>query len=433
MTQQIFSSLKLLDVRLLDLDFRVADGNVKKGTEIDLTLGSDVRKQAQGGNPYLVILKVGVNDSDERFGESGFRMRATLAGVFELPEEGDEGAKVTLLSVNGLSLLYQTARTVFAGLGAQSSLGKFLLPTVNMAEYLSESPPSVAGMSTAMDPKPSEEEYVGGLQGPHGVLALMHEMAEQIDGSVPQGPMDIDAPFHYAHAFYGRDRRLYDAVRGLLEEGLPEEAWILTRPLFEDSVRLLQLAHSSRDDAAETLWDYVEFELGKLDGLAKESGRLGLVTAQEAARQADQIAADRGQLRDKRRETGSTAAKCRDPFLAPHKVLGEVEGCPNEWGLGGPALAALKDDLHSHLLAHRMVHSGVPSVVHMHATLDSGVSAILARTTDPRVIGGAGVFAMNSLLRAHVATGALLDWPESASVSNLYADVARLSESGAPE
>jgi len=132
-----FSGLDVTDISFVEIRFRVRPDIQAGDRSMKIGLGHEVRVSPDDGSKVLLVLNVGVNDDDpDLFEQHGFEFAARLSGVFgaEDLEENDERKLFVL--VNGLSLLYAEARSHFSQFSSSSTLGKVLLPSVNMLEYL---------------------------------------------------------------------------------------------------------------------------------------------------------------------------------------------------------------------------------------------------------------------------------------------------------
>src|SRR5688572_22695736 len=98
------------------------------------------------------------------------------------------------------------------------------------------------------------DESSTGRPSASDVLARAKELAAMITGDIADRAYEIPTAHTYVLGMFWRCVRLYDGVILLLEAQLPEEAAILGRSLFEESLRLQQLTDSSQRDALIVGW-----------------------------------------------------------------------------------------------------------------------------------------------------------------------------------
>jgi hypothetical protein len=190
-------------------------------------------------------------------------------------------------------------------------------------------------------------------------------------------------------SWYARTRSLFAATRLLLDAGYPEEAMILTRSVFEASLRLEYLAGES------------------------DSGRSALVLREitrsvEAFRRLDQ---ERRRLRpdpDKDKRVDSMINARLKAVQRAQERLGipRLRRFP-----GDKDLARTLGHLDSYFgsrLASEVTHGGhLAQATRMHAAKDE--LRVFHRNTDARFIAGVGVAAAEAALYAQRAVVAILD------------------------
>ena len=138
MANQILSPVKLLNYQVLDVAFVTKPETVKKQGDIDLGITTELKQREGGETNYLFILGLTVNESEARFEELGFRASVRLAAYLELPAEWPPEKKSAHASLNGLSVLYATARALLADISSQTPLGRFVLPTIDLAAFVNQ-------------------------------------------------------------------------------------------------------------------------------------------------------------------------------------------------------------------------------------------------------------------------------------------------------
>lgn len=134
----IYSDLRMQSYVITQLSMQVEPARDVVADRGSLSLDFDVRKKTDSEDDLLLELTVIVNRDDEDYDARGFRFLCTVAGFFELAElkraHPDEWE--SLFMSNGLSLLYGIARVRIDSISAVAPMGRFVLPCVNMPEFL---------------------------------------------------------------------------------------------------------------------------------------------------------------------------------------------------------------------------------------------------------------------------------------------------------
>ncbi|MBE0416531.1 MAG: protein-export chaperone SecB [Coriobacteriia bacterium] len=138
MSAGIYSDLRLRSYVVTHLQMQVDPARELITDEGSLSLAFDVRRKPDSSDDYLLELTVSVNSDEADYETRGFRFACTVAGFFEVgdvKETYPESWETHLLS-NGLSILFGIARVKIDELSAAAPMGRFVLPCVNMQEYL---------------------------------------------------------------------------------------------------------------------------------------------------------------------------------------------------------------------------------------------------------------------------------------------------------
>ena len=137
MTAIIEAKLHFLDYQVLGLNYEVDSEfqGMAEAPETTLNLKLDVRENVGSENHFMLLLEIMLNQSQEDFRRSGFRLATKIGGFFQLDPELSEQEKANYLLLNGSSMLYSTARGIVAQIMAQTPFGKQVLPSINMAEF----------------------------------------------------------------------------------------------------------------------------------------------------------------------------------------------------------------------------------------------------------------------------------------------------------
>ena len=138
MSEDIYSNLHMQNYIVTQLQMQVNPTHELVTNEGSLSLNFSVRQKPDSDDDFLLELTVAVNSDDEDCEARGFRFVCSVAGFFELRELREtypDSWRPTFLN-NGLSILYGIARVQIDGLSAIAPMGRFLLPCVNMQEFL---------------------------------------------------------------------------------------------------------------------------------------------------------------------------------------------------------------------------------------------------------------------------------------------------------
>lgn len=136
MSQDIMAKIRLLDYAVLNFAFEY------EGTEEEdlssIQFGMDFNVSINKENELLkkLDLLIRINEDESAFRKAGFRLSIDISGLYEFDEVLDAEQRDKMLGFNGIPMLFSTARGVVAQLTAQTPVGKFILPSINIAEFL---------------------------------------------------------------------------------------------------------------------------------------------------------------------------------------------------------------------------------------------------------------------------------------------------------
>ena len=109
----------------------------------------------------------------------------------------------------------------------------------------------------------------------HDLLQLLGRVSAQVLAIVPKGTIEKPKADQHIFAMLVRCMSLFNGIVILLEQDQAEEALILARSLFEDSLRLAQLADADDEREGYMLW-WANDSLKRQIGLFREAVRAGL-------------------------------------------------------------------------------------------------------------------------------------------------------------
>lgn len=257
--------------------------------------------------------------------------------------------------------------------------------------------PKLAGTGRDVPPY-SEAELEQTRQAVAGSRRLMWQAAQVVARAVPKRTYSVDIVGDFAIKVSESCENLFLGVIALMDKGMPENAAVLSRPLFEQSLWLREVAalsEAARQEHAFGWWH---------DG-ALESKHLHVATARydsstpEYHVQADQAYAD-GFVREAERR-GIRLRK-----LPSTKDLAKKHGC--------------MVDFTRYLWAHQFVHGSL--VTHQVRAAIPTQLRLLDRTGSaaPELEYEITMFAIRSVLRAAEAACVLLKLPPDPKFSQVF-------------
>lgn len=235
------------------------------------------------------------------------------------------------------------------------------------------------------------------------VLAHAEKLLQLVSKFAPKEPFNIPtAHMQVVVAMFWRARRLYDGVLVLLKDQLPEEAMFLARSLFEDSLRLQQLAEDVQNRDALIL-GWVNTSITEKRGLLEVAKTSGLET--------DFVTA-LASLEDERQELQKYAPKYGVTSLLSFLPTREAA---SKYGR--------KDDYWTYHWAHESVHGS--DAVWMFARQRPAVGTVYlyARTGNPSVLSSFAHFSARSIADAAKAISTILGWTLPTGLEQTVGDI----------
>jgi len=110
--------------------------------------------RATTGEPrFEVRLTIILNQTDEQFTQSPYRLSLSVAGYFHFQDDTDEETIKKMIAPNGLAILYGIARGTVAHITGSSRFGKLVLPSVNFIDLIQEKGRASKKQSPPKNPK----------------------------------------------------------------------------------------------------------------------------------------------------------------------------------------------------------------------------------------------------------------------------------------
>jgi hypothetical protein len=209
-------------------------------------------------------------------------------------------------------------------------------------------------------------------------------------------------------ALFDRCRGLFGAVRLLAQQGFGQEALILTRPMFTESLMLLEVASADETRRVELAIGYALATFADLDGVWREAQARGEDTSKQIA--------------DGRRATAALERYAR-----------ERKARTRQWRVNEKQLADKHVGGEGYLdfrMAHHFVHGSTFAAEQRHARRGDIVIVGGPAASQEDWARGAVLSGSQSMLFAVRGICGILGWREPPAVSAL---LARLDQMAAPQ
>jgi hypothetical protein len=208
---------------------------------------------------------------------------------------------------------------------------------------------------------------------------------------------------------YWRIASLLEGACLLLDARLPEEAIMLGREMFTDSLHLMEIA-SRGPNRAPLILGLASKALGELENLGRQARSLGVENQRGMEEIQDHVAKERKKIEGYRLRHGIGALET----LRHEKQLATEHGRLGEY---------LDFEF-----AHRMVH--VPDIAQAGRTRkrDAEVVEFQLRNPDDEFIARVSAFIMQSALHAHKAVASVFDWtdPSREDIDRVLTEIEQL-------
>jgi hypothetical protein len=237
------------------------------------------------------------------------------------------------------------------------------------------------------------------------VLKRAEELLELVSTNVPTGEFTVPAAHAHIVGMFWRSRRLYDGVLLLLKAELPEEALFLARSLFEDSLRLRQLAADVQSRDA--------FILGWANRSLEE--QRGLLNTGVATGQDEDISAAVSALNEQQRHLREYATRHGVTRLLNFDSIRHLA-----FRFGR------KDDLWTYQLSHESVHGSDSFWMFARRRPAADAAAFHAKNADPIFRSSVALFAARSMRDATVAASAVFGWSMPSRVAHTVTEIEKL-------
>lgn len=110
----------------------------KEEYDSDFDVDFSIARSSDGKPKFEVKLFLEVNKKDEIFSKAPYRIDLQVTGYFHFDEGTDENKIKTMITPNGLAILYGIARNLVSQMTGVGRYGRFLLPSVNFIEIIKD-------------------------------------------------------------------------------------------------------------------------------------------------------------------------------------------------------------------------------------------------------------------------------------------------------
>jgi len=201
--------------------------------------------------------------------------------------------------------------------------------------------------------------------------------------------------YHWVTRMFWRSRRLYEAILFLLDVAQPEEAAVLARSLFEDSMRLMELDEDEGKRDARIIW-WMNDSIQRSFNLQKEQAQC--LVDDDLVPSVEQLEKERASLQKYAARHGVTRY---EKFSSPK----------------GAAFRFDRRDYYSYYAwAHQATHGneGFWFVASMKRA--RGSELLRAKTTDALTLNAVSQFATQAMFDSMTSASSILGWivPEEA-------------------
>jgi len=243
------------------------------------------------------------------------------------------------------------------------------------------------------------------------VRELLEQIKEKVLSSTPSEIRTSESidnlTLQIALPMYWRCVGLFRSVLILLDNNQPEEALILARSLFAESLRLMEL-DAAGTERAGILYGHYAQSLERNKWLLHKAKRWEVVD--DITNQLRSIENQKGELETYRKRHGIGKS---GKFSSEENAAIKLGRQKNLWTFE---------------LSHRMVHGELVSQMFRRRPVGSGGHAIYSYTnytSDPKILAGVGEFAAESMTHALHATANIFGWTVSSELQELIKKLKR--------
>lgn len=227
---------------------------------------------------------------------------------------------------------------------------------------------------------------------------LLFDIARTVRKCSPSAEFEYQILDRIVLQLYWRSLRLFEGVILLLDKGLPEEALLLARSLFVESLWLEELRHSEKNREAKLLW-WANNSISEQIRLFKMAHKLGI--EEDPTPMVVRLENERKQLEHYRKRHGIKRLK---KFLSPFAAAKRYGRTEDYW---------------TYEYAHECVHASDSAFIFSRRKRSDGVVAIGDRTLNKSIVTDVAKFSVNSFVHTVRVATEIFGW----SIDNILDDL----------
>ena len=238
------------------------------------------------------------------------------------------------------------------------------------------------------------------------VQELLDQIEKRILSTLPPEGISVKPADTIAVGMYWRCMSLYHSIILLLTNNQPEEALMLWRSLFTDSLRLRELeAAEVKDRLAIQLGHYAS-SLERSKRRIQQAKRLGV--RDDISEELAHIDKQKRDMEIYRKRLGIEKLK---QFSSEENLINRLN---------------LKVDVWGFLYSHGFVHGEDIAQIHRRRKLQPRIYAFFSHTPDPEFLAAVAFAAARSIMDTHEAAGKMFGWEVSPELRELLATIQSL-------
>jgi hypothetical protein len=238
------------------------------------------------------------------------------------------------------------------------------------------------------------------------VREVLERIEERMDAAFPTEGISVTRADRIALDIYTRCMSLFRSIALLLNNNQAEEALMLWRSLFTDSLRMRELAAAEKKDRIAIELGHYAYSLEQTKQRLQQAKRLGVT---------DDITSELANIEDQKRAMENYRKRFGIEKL---KRFSSEENLINKLNL--------EVDLWTFRYSHGFVHGEDIAQSHRRRKMQGGVLAFFSHTADPDFLVGVGLAAAQAILDTHEAAGKMFSWQISPEVQELIENVEEL-------
>jgi hypothetical protein len=238
------------------------------------------------------------------------------------------------------------------------------------------------------------------------VREVLERIEEMLLSSVPVEEISVTPADAIALGMYWRCMSLFRSIALLLNNNQAEEALMLWRSLFTDSLRMRELAAAEKKDRIAFELGHYAHSLEQTKRRFRQAKRLGVTD--DFSRELAHIENQKRGMENYRKRFGIEKLK---RFSSEENLMNKLN---------------LEVDLWTFLYSHGFVHGEDIAQSHRRRKTQAGVLAFFSHTADPNFLVGVGLAAAQAILDTHEAAGEMFSWQISPEVQELTENLEEL-------